>query len=373
LVARERETYEETMQSVPGLKQIKVSRRYARAFDRLSSPRASSSRALALALVTLVFASGFLLGRVGSIGTSGPAVRELPSVKALAPAEVKGSVSYITTSREGLETVAFHDLFSGYVTPRAQFSSPFDRTEHVTTQVMSFGRSVAVIATAAGKGYVAFAPHNVAPQGWVPGIQAAWSSERELLVRHVDGSIARWAFGSDSVRSSAIADADELIQTAGGPVVRRGSTIEKIGSPTRRLELPSSKSDVVAVSADMTRALLAERVPTLWDGDERIAMATGGGQILGAAFDQSSERVAIVLRAPDGLMLSFVDQRGEAEHRPLGNGSGCVGMPAWDGAARWVYVADGDGLLHAVEANGGRIESVKTQSAGCGVAWVDIA
>ncbi len=373
LVARDRETYEDALQSVPALKQLKVSRRYARAFDRLSGPRAPSSRALALALVTLVFASGFLLGRVGSLGPSVPTVRALPAVAPIPFDEIEGSIAYATTSRDPLVTIAVQHVFSGDVSLRAQFSPPYEQGEHVTTSVTAFGRSVAVVVGAAGRGHVAVSLNNDAPQGWIQGIEAAWISERELLVRHVDSTATRWTFGTDSVESEAIDDVDALIATGAAPAIRRGEEIERIGSPRRELTLPDAEAKVAAVSPDMTYALLDERVPTLWDGTKRIEMTTGSGEILGARFDGSSERVAIVLRGEEGLLLAIMDLDGNAQLRPLGSGSGCSGPPVWDGASDWIYVSGGNGTIHAVEAGGGRTDSVDTRSAGCGVAWVDTA
>lgn len=378
LVAREVETYEDTLHTVPGLKSIKVSRRYMRALERLSGPRASSSRALALALVMLVFASGFLLGRVGGLGPNASTVGALAPAKPV-PLEnvdgsiaLKGSIAYVTSSREPITTIAMHHIYSGEVTPKARFSPP---GEYVTTRVVSFGRSVAAVVSGGGKGFVAFAPHDQAPQGWVPGIEAAWLSERDLLVRHVDGSIARWTFGSKSVHAATIPDADELIQTSAGPIVRRGSLLETVSSPHRRLKVPRG-ARVVAVSPDLTRAVLQDRTdgtdPALWDGKRTVAMRNGGGRALGASFDRSSARAAIVLQAADGLQLAVVDHDGNAQLKPLSAGDGCEAPPVWDGSSDWVYVAAGDGIVHAAEAGGGRTESVRTQGVGCGVAWVDI-
>jgi hypothetical protein len=374
LVARDHQTHEDTLQTVPGLKSIKVSRRYMRAFERMSGPRASSSRALALALVMLVFASGFLLGRVGSLTPTTPTVRALPAAKPIPfddPEGVQGSISYITMSRDPLATIAMHDVFSGDVTPRARFSPPVGADEYVRTAVASFGRSVAVIVASDGEGFVAIAPHNRPPHGWVPGLEVAWQSERDLLVRHVDGSVARWTFGSDSVRSSPEEDADELIQTSVGAVVRRGRVLKSVASPKRKIVLPRG-AEAVAVAPDMSRVLLDARVPTLWDGEQKVAMRTGSGRTLGASFDRAGERVAVVLRSPDGLQLAIVDAKGNAQIKPLDGGDGCEGVPVWDAAGRWVYVADAEGVVHAVEAGGGRIASVRTGGVGCGVAWVDI-
>jgi hypothetical protein len=130
---------------------------------------------------------------------------------------------------------------------------------------------------------------------------------------------------------------------------------------------------VVAIAPDTLRVLLDDRVPTLWDGKRKVQMSTGSGKVLGAAFDPSSERVAVVLDGPDGLQLAVIDEKGDAALKPLGSGDGCTGSPVWDAAGRWVYVPGGDGTLYAVEAGGGRVESVSTQAVGCGMTWVDVA
>jgi hypothetical protein len=350
-----------------------------RAFERMSGPRASGSRALALALVMLVFASGFLLGRVGSMGPSGgPIVSALPASKPLAIDDapdvkaITGSISYLVNSRESLATIASHDLYTGIVGAEARISAPVELDAHATTRVVAFERSVAVIAADAERSYVAMASHNQPPHAWIPGVEAAWASERELFVRNANGSVDRWTVGSDAVRAGEIARADQLIQTAAGPVVRRGSVLETVRGPERRLAVPS-KTRVLAVSPDLTRALIDGDPPSLWDGEDRVPMSTGEGDALGASFDRSSERVAIVLRTQDALRLALMDVKGIVSLKPLGGGSGCDAAPVWDSAAKWVYVAGGEGVMHAVEATGGRIGSTKTQAVGCGVAWVDTA
>ena len=103
-------------------------------------------------------------------------MRALPAAKPIPfddPEGVSGSISYITTSRDPLATIAMHDVFSGDVTPRAQFSPPVGADESVTTAVASFGRSVAVVVASDGEGFVAMAPHNRPPHGWVPGLEVA--------------------------------------------------------------------------------------------------------------------------------------------------------------------------------------------------------
>ena len=372
LVAREREAPDDPLTVVPGLRSIKVSRRDRRALERLSGPRAPSSRALALALVLLVFASGYLLGRVGSVGTSGPTIRALPLAQPLPEVlGIQGSAAYLVASRE---TIASHHLTSGEVTPLARFSPPLEPGEHFATKIVAFRRSVAVVVEGGGEGHIAFAPHGRAPTVGIRGFEVAWSSPDELLVHQADGTVVKWTSGTDSVRSKTVAEsADALYQTPNGAVIRVGDTLETFGTPRRRLALKKD-ADVVAVSPDGMRAVVrAQNRPALWDGRRVTPLGAGNGTVLGASFDHSGEHAAVLLRKDEELTLAVVDVRGNASLKPLGKGLACEGPPAWDAAGNWVYVATGDGVLHAVEASGGRIESVPTQGVGCGVAWVNTA
>jgi hypothetical protein len=375
LVAREHQPVDDPLHAVPGLRSIKVSRRYLRALERLNGPRASGSRALALALVLLVFASGFLLGRVGSLSPAGPTVSSLPAADPLVVEEVNDDViSYVTTARDPLVSIVEHDVYDGQVLPLAEFSPPIDRDERVTISVVALGRSVAAVVSSKEQSYLALAPHDDAPQAWVSAIEAAWSTENELLVRKVDGSLEKWTFGGDrGVRVHPAGDADELLQTSSGAVVRRGQVLESAARPrVDNIELPDGER-AIAIAPDVSRALLRGKVPVLWDGRTKVRMRNGSGDALGAAFDPASERVAIVLRGPDGLVLAIVDRDGNAQLKPLGSGDGCESAPVWDASGEWVYVGDDRGTVHVVEASGARVRSIKTHAVGCGVAWLDAA
>lgn len=374
LVARERETHEDTLESVPGLRQVKVSRRYLRALERLSAPtRAPSSRALALALVLLVFATGFLLGRIGSVQTAQPTVHALPLAEAIPFDDVKGSVSYLLTSRDPLMTIAVHDLYSGDVVPRARFSPGVDTADDATTRAVSFGRSVAIVVSDGDHSRVAFAPHGRIPQGWLPGDDAAWISETELLVRGHDDVLTRFEAGADRLTTTRLEPADALIQTAAGAVVERGRRLENVDGPKRRLDLPTS-GEVLAVAPDLSRAILDAKAPVLWDGEVRRPVhAYDYGKVLGASFEPSGERAAVLMASDGDLTLAVVMPRGNAAFKPLGGAPTCAASPAWDGTGRWIYVATADGVLHAVEASGSRIEAIKTHGVGCGLAWLDVA
>jgi hypothetical protein len=303
---------------------------------------------------------------------STPTVRALPLAQPLPFDDVKGAVSYLITSRDQLDTIALHDLFSGDVTPRARFSSPTDVGDHTTTSASSFGRSVAIVVSSGSRGWVAFAPHERASQGWIPGVQAAWLSETELLVRRTDGTVTRWSASSDGVDSTPAGDADEIIQTDSGAVVRRGRILETVNAPRRELALPSA-DHVLAVSPDTTHAVIDPARPALWDGKKKTPLRATAGRAIGATFEASGERAAILMVEGDELTLAVTDASGNAALKPLGGGAGaCPTAPAWDKLGRWIYVATVDGVLHAIEAGGGRIESIKTHGLGCGVAWVDV-
>ena len=374
LVARERETHEDTLESVPGLRQVKVSRRYLRALERLSAtPRASSSRALALALVLLVFATGFLLGRIGTVPTATPTVHALPLAEPIPYEDVKGAVSYVLQSRDPLMTIAMHDLYSGDVVPRARFSPAVDTADDAITHAVSFGRSVAVIVSDGDHSRIAFAPHGRTPQGWIPGDEAAWLSETELVIRSDDDSLLRIEAGSDRLSTQRLGSADALFQTAAGAVVQRNRKLESLSGPKRELKLPP-KGDVLAVAPDLSKAMLDAKAPAFWTGDERRPVhAYEWGKVLGASFEPSGERVAVLMSDGEELTLAIVMQRGNAAFKPLGNGPRCEAPPVWDNTGEWVYVASADGVLHAVEPSGTRNEAVKTHGVGCGLAWLDVA
>jgi hypothetical protein len=372
LVARERETHEDTLTTVPGLRAIKVSRRYLRALERLSAPKASSSRALTLALVLLVFATGFLLGRVGSVPAAQPTVRALPLAEPILYEDVKGAVAYLLATRDPLMTIAMHDLYSGDVTPRARFSPAVETADDMDTRVVSFGRSVAVVLSDGDHSWIAFAPHGRAPQGWIPGSEAAWLSETELVVRSDDGALLRMAAGTDSLTTEHLEPADGVFQTAAGAVAQRGRTLESINGPKRSLKLPD-KGDVLTVSPDLSRALLGASKPMLWDGKESKPVHAYAGKVIGASYEPSGDRAALLLAEDGELTLAVVMPRGNAALKPLGNGPVCESAPAWDGSGRWLYVGTGDGVLHAIESSGGRIEAIKTHGVGCGIAWLDVA
>jgi hypothetical protein len=372
-VARERETHEDTLESVPGLRSIKVSRRYLRALERLSAPKASSSRALALALVLLVFATGFLLGRIGSVPAAQPTVHALPLAEPIPFEDVKGAVSYVLASRDPLMTIAIHDLYSGDVVPRARFSPAADTADDVTTRAVAFGRSVAVVVSDGDHSRVSFAPHGRTPQGWVPGSDVAWVSETELVIRTSDDMVMRFGVGTDRLTTQRLEPADALFQTAAGAVVQRGRRLESVDGPKRRLDLPS-KGDVLAVAPDLSRVILDAKAPFLWDGtDAKPIHAYDYGEVLGASFEPSGERAAVLMAGDDDLTLAVVMPRGNAAFKPLGDGPKCSAPPAWDGTGRWIYLGTADGVLHAVEASGSRIEAIDTHSVGCGLAWLDVA
>jgi hypothetical protein len=356
----------EELQAVPELPRIKVSRRDRRALERLSGPKAPSSRVLFAAVAALVFAVGFLLGRLGSVEQEGgPSVRALPAAHALTPFDVEGSAVYLLWSDEPLATIAVHNLFSGDVLPRARLSPPFENLEDAETQVAALGGSVAVAVADSGRSFVAFAPSDGPAHGWVPGVEAAWASPDELWVREADGTVVEWSVGLDGMRAHRSGRAERIFQTPHGAVVQRAGSLI---SPRRRLELPDQ---VEVIATDGERALLDGDALVLWDGRSTTKVRVQGFRALAATFDHSADRAAMVLRHRDDLTLAIVDARGNAALKPLGARSGaCVPAVSWDRGGSWVYVAPGDGALYAVEANGGHVERVRTHGVGCGLAWI---
>jgi hypothetical protein len=366
-VDRDRGAMPEDLQAVPELAMIKVSRRDRRAMERLSGPKAPSSRVLAAAVAALVFAVGFLLGRLGSVEPAGPSVRALPAAEALAPLDVEGSAAYLLWTNEPLVTIAVHSLVSGDVVPRARFSPPFEATDDARTQVVALGQSVAVVLSDGPRSFVAFAPEGGPSHGWVSGIEAAWSTPHDLWVRQSDSSIVRWALRSDGLHADRFGRAQRVLQGSRGAFLQRAGELEAIGNTNNTFALPR-RGRVLAT--DGTRTLVEDEGLYLWNGVKADGVRLDGIRALSASFEPGGSRVATIVAQGDELTVAVIDERGNASLKPLRTSTGpCRPTLAWDRSGSWIYVSSGDGGLHAVEATGGRVEPVRTHGVGCGIAW----
>lgn len=359
----------EELQSVPELPAIKVSRRDRRALERLSGPKPPSSRVLAVAIAALVFAVGFLLGRLGSVEQPGPSVRALPAAEALTPFDVEGSAVYLLWTDEPLATMAVHNLFSGDVVPRARLSPPVEVTDDARTRIVALGESVALVVAHDAGSFVAFAPAGGPSHGWVPGVEAAWSSPDELWVRQADDVIVKWSVDVGGLSGRRSGRAERLFQTSRGAVAQRSGRLVALDDrESADISLPS---EARVLATDGPRAVVVDRTLSLWDGASRIPVRAQGFRPVTASFEPDGDRVAAVLRDGDLLTLAVVDQRGNASLKPLRARRGaCAPSVAWDDAGAWIYVAPGDGSLYAVESGGGRVEAVRTRGVGCGLAWI---
>ena len=359
------------MQAVPEFPMIKVSRRDRRALERLSGPKAPSSRVLAAAIAALVFAVGFLLGRLGTVEPAGPSVRALPAAEALSPLDVNGSVVYLLWTEEPLATLAAHSLATGDVVPRARLTPPFDPTFDARTHVVSFERNVAVVVADGDRSYIAFAPAGATPHGWVPGVEAAWASGDELLVRQADGTVSEWSSRHGSLHERRWGHAERLYQTHQGAVVEQAGRLVSSRGGIDELILPPLGEGERVVATNGTRALIGGRETMLWDGKTSTQVRAEGFRTMSAMFERGGDRVAAVLRHGDQLTVAVIDARGNAALKPLDARAGaCAPAVGWDRSGEWIYVAPGDGALYAVEAAGGRVQAVRTHGVGCGLAWV---
>ncbi len=360
----------ETLRSVPAVRSLRVSRRHRRALERMSGPRAQPMRMLALSIVALVFVSGFLLGRFAGIGPAGPTVHALAPTRALQIEGVDGSAAYALWSSDSLATIAQHDLYSGDVEPLARFSPP-PLSGRLRTQVVSFGRSVSlIVADSSDHSYVLIAAAGAPVHGWVPGVEAAWGSERVIYVRGADRSITKYTVTPERVTSGQLEKASRVFQTASGAVVQTAGVLRSAGG-SKQLASPDVRVFAVAPSVD--RAIVDHGGPAIWDGRRFIPVHVDGFEVVAASFERSGERAAVTLRRDDELTVAIVDQQGNAAVKPLGVADrGCPAAGAWDAGGRFVYIAPGDGKMHAVEAGGGAVEPVQTGGAGCGIAWLAI-
>jgi hypothetical protein len=371
LVDRERGGFGEEVQPVADFPMIKVSRRDRRALERLSGPKAPSSRVLAAAVAALVFAVGFLLGRLGTVEPAGPSVRALPAAEALTTFDVDGSAAYLLWTEEPLATLALHTLSTGDVVPRARLTPPFDPTYDARTYVSAFERNVALIVADGDRSFVAFAEAGATPHGWIPGVEAAWSSLMELLIRQADGTVVQWSTRAGSIQERRWGHAERLHQTSGGAVVEQNGRLVAARGEHEDLVLPPLGRGERVMATDGRRALIGGSEAMLWDGRTSARVRADGFRTLSAAFDATGERAAAVMQRGDELSVAVIDARGDAALKPLDARTGeCAPAVSWDRTGSWIYVAPGDGALYAVEASGGHVESVRTHGVGCGLAWL---
>ncbi len=374
LIQREEDTVEavDALRSVPAVRSVHLSRRNRRAFERLSAPRAHSLRLLAFSIIALVFVSGFLLGRFAGIGpASEPTIVALPPAPRLQLAYVDGSVAYALWTNEPLATIAQHDIYSGDVEPIARFS-PWASSGPVKTQLVSYGRSVALIANDGTNSYVAFDAPGSPAYGWVPGVEAAWTSEHDLYVRQKDGKVVKWSTTADATTTAASIEAQRIFQTPSGAVAQTARGLEPVGGGARTLAAPPA-ARVLAVAPDGSRALVDHKGPALWDGSKFTPINVDGYQVLAGSFERSGERVAMTLKRDGVLTIAIAGADGAAALRQLNvSDRDCNATPAWDAGGHWLYVSPGDGLMYAVESAGGDVKRVQTRSMGCGLAWLPV-
>jgi hypothetical protein len=360
------------LQPVDDLPRLKVPRRYRRAFDRLSAPKAPPQRLLIVAGTALVFAVGFLFGRVLSQTPSTPTVHALPPAAPLQALDVDGSAAYLLWSPgERLATISAHDLYSGEVAPRARFSPPVPEPGE-RTQLVGLGRDVALVLGGDDGSFVAVAPSTGAPFAWVPGVEAAWEGRGSLLIRAADGRVSRWSSDTRSVIAKVPGAWDQVVQTASGAVLRRGEqlVLRDERGQHRTISVPRG-AKLLASNAEGSRMLISSRGLALWDGHTAKTLRIEGYAVAGASFSPAGDRVAVTLRDTDGsVVLGVADEHGNVALKPVSaRAAGCGAVPAWDARGKWLYVAPGDGSIYAVEAAGGRTESVPARLVGCGLAW----
>jgi hypothetical protein len=360
------------LQPVDDLPQLKVPRRYRRAFERLSEPKAPSQRVLIVAATALVFAVGFLFGRILSRTPSPPTVHALPPAVPLSTLDVDGSAAYLLWSAgDRLATIATHDLYSGEVSPRARLSPPADDPGS-RTQVAALGGDLAIVLGKGDTSFVAVAPASGVPFGWVRGVEAAWESPGSLLIRAPDGLVSRWSSQSRSFAEVLPGHWSRLMQTPAGAVLRRDDVVMLAsGSGSRgQMKIPHG-AEVLAVRSDFARVLVAQHGIAIWDGSTATPLRVQGYEPIAAAFSRDGNDVAVTLRDTDGsLLIGISDAKGNVALKPLpSQATECAPTPAWDARGRWVYVAPGDGSVYAVEAAGGRVEGVPARLVGCGLAW----
>lgn len=364
------------------LPQLKVPRRVRRAFDRMSSEPAPPRHLMALATAAILFAGGFLLGRLGSMAPDLPAIAQLSAVPL--PLDLEGFVEYVARPPGPPTEPALvrHDLRTGQIDTLARFSLPFQPpvAAHVTTRVLSLAGGSALVLQGADDAFVGAFPPSRALPFWVEGTAAAWEDSSTLVVLR-GTRLSRWTFDDDVLGPQPVEGTwSALHSTAGGAVGERVDGGRRLvllgdGGPGDAMALPDG-GRVLAVAPGAEAAVL-ERPSgaSLWDGTEEIPIVAEGLQPQAAAFSPSGDRVAVTfLELKRGgtarAVLGVSDLRARvAFNRVATTDQQCRATPVWEGGERWVYVAPGNGSVYAVASGGGAVRGVHTRIVGCGLAW----
>lgn len=342
---------------------------------------------IAFALACLLFAGGFLVGRMSSLTPEGPALREFSSGPVDLPLD--GVVSYVARVPGPAVEPALvrHDLPSGRIDHAGRFSLPGGAIPaSVTSRVVNDGQNVAVVLSdPEGLGVVGAFPGGRRLPVWVDGADAAWESGTSLLVLTDDG-LVRWSFEDGIDREPVPGRWTRILQAPGGAVLERADD----GGRALWAATPQGLREVMPLPADARllaggsgagEALLeVDEGIVLWDGEELTEVRADAREAVGAAFSPDGEAVAMALverGRPDGstpVHVGISDLRGNAAFHPVTTWSerqSCDTIPAWDADGRWVYLSPGDGAVYAIEAGGARVRGTSTRTLGCGVAWLD--
>lgn len=370
------------------LPQVEVPRRLRRAFERMDREPTPPRHLLALALACLLFAGGFLVGRMGSLASDGPVLRELSSAPVDLPLE--GVVSYVArVPGPAVEpAVVRHDLPTGRVDHAGRFTLPGGTIPaSVGSRLVTYGQNVAVVLSdGGGLGAVGAFPEERRLPVWVDGVAAGWESESSLLVLDADEGLVRWAFEEGVDRSSVPGRWTGLLPVPAGVALERAEEGRRTlwaatpKGPREVMDVPEGARLLAAGTGAGTALLELGDEIVLWDGEERTEVRVDGREAVGAAFSPDGEEVAMVLverDRPEGstpVHLALSDLGGNTAFHPVTTWSerqSCDTTPAWDADGRWVYVSPGDGAVYAVEAGGARVRGASARTLGCGIAWLD--
>jgi hypothetical protein len=363
-----------------GIPAIKIPRRLRRAFAT-TRPAPPPRQLIALSMALVLVAGGFVLGRMSAVPPDSPVVRSAPT-GLIAPAD--GSIAFLRPGFLPADYVLIRgSLRTGSIQPPSRFSSPFVSGIQVATVRGARGSVAVVLADQEGRSAVAAFPFDREPVFWLPGDEAAWETADSLLVREQTG-VTRWRL-RPSLRSERIDGTWSAVhQTATGAVLETRSSPPGLYGTSedgvRRIITLPDAGETISVAPDGRRALISiDGGTSVWDGERAAPVEVDElYETRAAGFASDGGRIALLLREggpagrSSGQLLALLSGSGEKLMlHPLPADTAaldCSSPPVWDGSGRWVFVAPGDGSIHALEV-GGVTRVADARTTGCGIAW----